>query len=776
MTRPTCSATRPRLARPRLGRLRFGPVLLAACFAALAACDGQAPDDGDGCPGDGPTTWYGDGDGDGLGNPGEVFSGCAPPAGYVQNPDDPDPGCAGGRTDACGMCNGPGPAGWFADADGDGLGDPYAGEVACEAPPGFVDNADDPEPACASNDTDACGVCGGPGGVMGYADQDGDGLGDPEMAMELCEPVPGFVENAADLEPDCASNDTDACGVCAGPGTRRFYADQDGDGAGDPEVFVDACARPDRFVEAAGDPEPRCATDDTDGCGVCAGGDADRDCVGVCFGDAFVDGCGRCVGGTSGRVAFVEDDDDNGVPDACDQCPVEPAARAIIQWTDVPAFGAEGASGPYTFQVVLYENGDFAFHYADVEPYQATPTVGHQGPFGAGSASLGVDSEYPREQPITYFRARDDGRVELDYTARSDWLDVRHGGEAIDFVDDDGYHELALDFEFPYAGATYDTVRIGANGVIALAGAAPGPQNGPMGDPALGAFLAPFWDDLDPATGGAVHVMQQGSQCARDCAGLWGGVAVEDRCGVCIGGTSPNDPRGHVDCSGACFGEARIDACSRCAGGDTGVAPAEPGACLEAPDLIVDEDYLRGSLTIDYINANDQCLINERCVGGPGRRKLIRFGTRIANIGNADLQLGAPADDNPYWAFDECHGHFHFEAYAAYELHDPISGRTLPVGAKSGFAVVDIGVYDPEIAVDGCRGYGGGNQGITAGCQDTYSRGLTCQWIDVTGVPDGEYDVVVTTNPDGLITELDTENNAARVRVRMQGDNLQIVR
>ncbi len=753
------------------------PLFVAALALIFAlGCEPQNPDQNPepGC--DGPSTWYADGDGDGRGDPGEVFRGCDPPEGFVANPDDDDPSCADGTTDACGVCGGSGPPAWYADGDGDGLGDPYDGQVGCEQPAGFVDNNDDLEPNCATNDTDACGECGGPGGVMGYADQDGDGLGDPEMAMELCEPVPGFVENAGDLEPDCATNDTDDCGVCAGPGSQRWYADQDGDGAGDPEVFVDTCLPPDNFVEVAGDPEPRCASDDTDECGVCAGGNNDKDCVGVCFGQAVVDGCGRCAGGTTGRVPFVDDGDDNGVPDACDQCPREAnTARAIIQWTNVPAFGAEGASGPYTFQVVLYDNGDFAFLYADVEPYGATPTVGHQNHGGEGSASLGVDSDYPREEPITYFRARDDGRVEVDYTMRSDWLDVRHGGQTIEFVDDDGFIDLPLDFEFPYGGRAYDSVRIGANGVLVLGGAAPGAQNGPMGDPALGAFLAPFWDDLDPATGGAVHVQQQGRECVADCMGQFGGVAVEDACGVCVGGTSPVDPRAHLDCNGTCFGEAAIDSCGQCAGGDTGVAPAGAGACDEAPDLIVDEDYLRGTIVLDEINANDPCLINERCVGGPGRRKIVRFGTRIANIGNADLQLGAPSDDNPYWEFDQCHGHFHFESYAAYELYDPESDRTLPVGAKSGFAVIDIGVYDPAIAVNGCRGYGGQNQGITAGCQDTYGRGLQCQWIDITGVPDGEYEVVVTTNPDGIIEELNTANNSARVRIRLEGNNMRVL-
>ena len=749
--------------------------LAALAPLALAACDGT-PQDAQDCP---PGTfWYLDADGDGLGDPGVRFSGCTPPVGqgdYVGNPDDPDDACAGAMTDACGVCGGPGPKAWYADTDGDGLGDPAAGDVDCEAPAGYVDNADDAEPRCATNDTDACGLCGGPGGELAWADFDRDGLGDPAMAMELCEPNPDFVGNDADREPDCQTNDTDDCGVCAGPGSQRFYADQDGDGAGDPEVYVDGCLRPDRFVAVAGDPEPRCATDDTDECGVCAGGGADKDCVGVCFGGAFTDGCGRCVAGTTGRVPFEADDDGNGFPDACDLCPRAPAARTIIQWSDVPAFGREGASGPYTFQAVLYENGDFAFHYADIEPFDASVTVGHQGAGGVDSASLGVDDDYPRDHPVSFFRAREDGRVELDYAIRSDWLDVRRSGTELVYVDDDAYVEVELDFEFPYGGETYDRIRVGANGVIALSGLAPGEANGPMGDATLGAFIAPFWDDLDPAAGGSVRVFGQSAQCEPDCTGMYGGVAVADECGACVGGTSSVDPTRSRDCNGDCFGEALIDGCGRCAGGETGIPPAEPGVCEAGPDLIVDADYMRGSIQLGTINADDPCLVNERCVTGLGERTIIQFGTRIANIGNAHLELGGPRDESPYWDFNECHGHFHFLSYAGYDLYDPVADRTLPVGAKSGFAVIDIGVYDPQLAPDGCQGFGGAQQGISIGCHDTYSRGTRCQWIDVTGVPDGIYDVVVTTNPDGLIPELDHTNNSAKVRVLLRAGQLQVL-
>ena len=727
-----------------------------------------------GCTALDPPTWFADQDGDGLGDAETVFEGCSPPEGYVPVAGDPAPHCATNDVDECGMCGGPGRRAFFLDADEDGLGDPYRAEVGCAPPEGYVANADDQEPDCATNDTDPCGECGGPGGDIYYPDQDDDGMGDRTMPTPLCAPMAGYVENNQDLDPLCATNDTDECGVCAGAGAAVFYADQDGDGQGDPEVFFAACEAPPGFVNNPDDTDPRCATDDTDGCGVCAGEELDRDCVGVCFGEGYLDGCGRCVGGTTGRTPFLADRNQNDIPDACDRCPAEPTARAVFQWTAVHGFGEAGVSGPYTFQVHLYGNGDFAYQYAVVEPFGATVSVGHQGPGGRNAVSLGVDTDFVRDHPMVLFRARGDGRVEHDIAAQPNWLDIRHSGAPLRFVDADAV-EVPLGFEFPYDGARYDRVRVGADGVIVLSGPLPSPQNGPLGVPELGAFLAPFWDDLEPAASGTITYFEQGAECDLDCAGMYGGVAVIDACEVCVGGTSPRDPLAHVDCSGVCHGEAFVDACGACVGGDTGIEPADPADCAQAPDLVVDGDYLRETIVLDSINADDQCLINERCLQGLGLRQLLRFGTRIANLGNADLQLGRPVDDNELWNFDQCHGHFHFQGYAAYDLYDVEADRMLPIGAKNGFAVVDLGVYDPHLAPQGCRGYGGQNQGITVGCQDTYSRNLQCQWIDITEVPDGLYELVVQTNPDRLIEELDYTNNEARVRLRLEAGGIQLV-
>ena len=51
----------------------------------------------------------------------------------------------------------------------------------------WVRNSDDNDDYCTTNDRDECGVCGGEGQSIWYADRDGDGLGDANTTMKACE-------------------------------------------------------------------------------------------------------------------------------------------------------------------------------------------------------------------------------------------------------------------------------------------------------------------------------------------------------------------------------------------------------------------------------------------------------------------------------------------------------------------------------------------------------------------------------------------------------------
>ncbi len=59
------------------------------------------------------------------------------------------------------------------------------------------------------------------------------------------------------------------------------------------------------------------------------------------------------------------------------------------------------------------------------------------------------------------------------------------------------------------------------------------------------------------------------------------------------------------------------------------------------------------------------------------------------------------------------------------------------------------------------------NQGLTSGWCDIYIRNTDCQWIDITGLAPGTYQLTVTVNAAGLIPEADTTNNSASIKVRI---------
>jgi hypothetical protein len=189
-------------------------------------------------------------------------------------------------------------------------------------------------------------------------------------------------------------------------------------------------------------------------------------------------------------------------------------------------------------------------------------------------------------------------------------------------------------------------------------------------------------------------------------------------------------------------------------------------ACPNGPDLVLRQDVLAASLQLVSYNSTDACLVPERCVSGMGTRDIIRFTTHIENNGAVDYYVGMPSVNNPQFSNNNCHGHWHYDSYAEYLLFDQ-NGTALPIGMKNGFCVMDLICEHGGTAQYGC-----GNMGITAGCGDIYDRGLMCQWIDVTTVPDGNYTMVVRVNwlqqTDFLGRyETDYDNNWAQVCITL---------
>lgn len=204
--------------------------------------------------------------------------------------------------------------------------------------------------------------------------------------------------------------------------------------------------------------------------------------------------------------------------------------------------------------------------------------------------------------------------------------------------------------------------------------------------------------------------------------------------------------------------------------------PGRTSRTRALPDLVMDGEYLRSTIREDFVDASaDICLFQEGCVTGDGVRRVIRFATRTGNIGTADIVAGRPSLESPLWEFDACHEHFHFEGYAHHDLRDVRSGALLPVGVKQGFCLQDRGAWSSEHASADCARYDCDNQGIGVGCSDVYESDLACQWVDITDVPLGTYDLVVTLNTEQVIEELDYSNNSAAVRIEIRADSVRVL-
>src|SRR5688572_25778330 len=87
----------------------------------------------------------------------------------------------------------------------------------------------------------------------------------------------------------------------------------------------------------------------------------------------------------------------------------------------------------------------------------------------------------------------------------------------------------------------------------------------------------------------------------------------------------------------------------------------------EVPDFQVSYTEVENSVHISEEEfAPSSCAIVERCLGGPGLRRLLRFSAAIINSGQGDFYLGNPAE-NSLFEYSSCHRHYHLNSMMLYE-------------------------------------------------------------------------------------------------------------
>jgi hypothetical protein len=251
-----------------------------------------------------------------------------------------------------------------------------------------------------------------------------------------------------------------------------------------------------------------------------------------------------------------------------------------------------------------------------------------------------------------------------------------------------------------------------------------------------------------------------GRECGTDdCGGTCGSCEGDELCveetGQC--GSFPVCNHDRPTCEGGCSATQFCGFDCRCH------EMNEPRA-----DLIVGEERLASEIVFETRSFDEaSCAVYEGCVGGMGERRLLRFTVLSANQGRGTFVPPQPSERPDLFEYSPCHGHYHFKGFAQYSLLDQ-GGQVVVPGRKQAYCLIDSeqSSQGPTVACE--PAYDCDNQGLQAGWADTYGYDLDCQWLDVTGVPPGEYRLEVTLNPDRLFDEVSYENNSGSVPVTIE--------
>lgn len=180
----------------------------------------------------------------------------------------------------------------------------------------------------------------------------------------------------------------------------------------------------------------------------------------------------------------------------------------------------------------------------------------------------------------------------------------------------------------------------------------------------------------------------------------------------------------------------------------------------------------------------------------PGRRH-IRLSTGTPNQGAGKLYVYGGADlgngkqqviqriyrtNGTFWernagqfVYHPTHNHIHVEAWCQYFIREVLPGdgvgAVLAQGEKTSFCILDLAVFDSSLPgfppggqFNSCSST---TQGLSVGWMDIYSKELDGQWIDITGLPNGEYWLEAEVDPEGNFLESNEGNNVGRIKVNI---------
>jgi hypothetical protein len=164
----------------------------------------------------------------------------------------------------------------------------------------------------------------------------------------------------------------------------------------------------------------------------------------------------------------------------------------------------------------------------------------------------------------------------------------------------------------------------------------------------------------------------------------------------------------------------------------------------------------------------------------PSRRRVAMSAVQLVRREDGAL-LRRPGAGIVQYTRSPDHAHWHLLRFDRYTLRRPGARRSIVTDRKTGFCLGDrydaiAGRLEPaEPAQPPYRTTCGLRrpsllqltEGISVGYGDDYDAYLEGQYLDVTGLPAGEYELVHRVNADGRLLEERYDNNAACLRVRL---------
>jgi hypothetical protein len=172
------------------------------------------------------------------------------------------------------------------------------------------------------------------------------------------------------------------------------------------------------------------------------------------------------------------------------------------------------------------------------------------------------------------------------------------------------------------------------------------------------------------------------------------------------------------------------------------------------------------AIDVGYIGEATE--VQDGCIPN-GTHNLLRFDFYSKNIGDADFIAGKPITRPDLFYYHLSHHHFHMREFNQYRLISANGNLVIP-STKPGFCLADVVELIPNAAPQQFSLTCAQNavMGITAGWADVYTADLTCQYLVIDDIADGDYVLVVATNAARKVPEDTFDDNTVSVGLHIQ--------